>query len=154
MLMASAVLTSCEKSTEKMADQITARTHKEKVATDDHEKAGEHGDAAASLELNNGKKWETNAGMQPYIIEQEKLIEGYASEKGDYKTLAANLHAANEKLIKSCTMTGKSHDILHIWLTGHLKNIDLLGKTDSDEEADRLVGELEHSMATYHEYFE
>jgi hypothetical protein len=36
----------------------------------------------------------------------------------------------------------------------HMKKIELLAKTDNKTEADRLAEELEHSMVTYHQYFE
>jgi hypothetical protein len=154
MMMAFAALTACEKSNEKVAEQVAEKAYKEKTATDDHSATGDHASETAGLELDNGKKWKTNAEMLPYIQEQEKLIEAYDKEKGEFKTLASNLSTANQKLIKSCTMTGKSHDVLHVWLMDHMKKIELLAKTDNKTEADRLAEELEHSMVTYHQYFE
>jgi len=91
--------------------------------------------------------------MLPFIQEQERLIKAYDSDKGDYKKLATDLNSANEKLIKSCTMTGKSHDVLHVWLTDHMKNIGLLGKAANKAEADQITDALEDSMETYHQYF-
>lgn len=150
-----AVVVSCEKKQEEHAEHMTT----EQTTVDDHSehadeaKADDHADANANLELDNGKKWKTNPEMLPFIQEQEKLIKAYDSDTGDYKKLAADLNSANEKLIKSCTMTGKPHDVLHVWLTDHMKNIDLLGKAVNKEEADHISDALEDSMETYHQYF-
>ena len=92
--------------------------------------------------------------MLPFINEQEKLLDNFDDDKDDYKILAANLNSANQKLIKSCTMTGKSHEILHVWLTDHMKNIDLLANAKDKIEAEKIIDELEKSMENYHQFFE
>lgn len=113
----------------------------------------DHSDSTAQLELDNGKKWTTNPEMLPYITEQKQLIDGYNSDNGDYKKLASDLNSANEKLIKSCKMKGQPHDVLHVWLTDHMKNIDLLGKATDQKDAENIVNRLEDSMETYNKYF-
>ncbi len=151
-----AMLTSCEK---KEAVDRSDHTQNEQTATaeaedhnDDADHA-EHANSTAGLELDNGNKWKTNTEMVPFIQEQERLLEAFDDDRDDYKVLASNLSAANEKLIKSCTMTGKSHDVLHVWLTDHMKNIDLLSKAANKEEADRITDALDNSLDTYHKYF-
>ncbi len=144
------MLTSCEKKQSETVDHSDHATT-EQVATENHD---DHANTNVALELDNGNKWKTNAEMLPFIQEQERLLEAYDDDKDDYKVLATNLNAANEQLIKSCTMTGKSHDVLHVWLTDHMKNIDLLAKATTKEEADRITDELDHSMETYHQYFD
>jgi len=155
-LLGLAVVVSCEKKQENHTEHITT----EQTAADHHSehadeaKSEEHTDVSANLELDNGKKWKTNTEMLPFIQEQERLIKGYDSDKGDYKKLAADLTSANEKLIKSCTMTGKSHEVLHAWLTNHMNTIQQLAKTNNKAEAEKLTEALEHSMESYHHYFE
>ena len=142
-LLGLAIVVSCEKKQENHAEHMTT----EQTAADDHAEhaqeatADDHADASANLELDNGKKWKTNTEMLPFIQEQEKLIDAYDSDTGDYKKLAADLNSANEKLIKSCTMTGKSHDVLHVWLTNHMNTIQQLAKTENKEEAKQLSEE-------------
>lgn len=114
----------------------------------------EHSFATSKIELDNGKKWKTNVEMHPFILEQEQLLDEFESDKDDYKKLATDLKASNDKLIKSCTMKGKSHDVLHVWLTDHMKLMDDLSKTESPKEAERIVGHLEDSMENFHIYFE
>ena len=149
-----ALIVSCDKK----QDEHAEHTATEQNVSNNHEHAEEaqsdgHANTVAGLELNNGKKWKTNTEMLPFIQEQEKLINAFDSDTGDYKKLAEDLSYANDRLIKSCTMTGKSHDVLHVWLSSHMKNIDLLGKAANREEADQITDALEESMETYHHYF-
>lgn len=150
-----AVAVSCDKKQEEHSDRIIS----EQSTSDshaDHDGQAQSEDRAgtpAGLELDNGKKWNTNTEMLPFIKEQERLIEGFDSDTGDYKKLAADLNSANDKLIKSCTMKGKSHDVLHVWLTDHMKNIDLLAKAGNRDEANQITDALKNSMEVYHQYF-
>lgn len=152
-----AVLTACEKKQQGTSETIETtaqKDHGDHADAPETTVADEHADATAGLELDNGKKWKTNTEMLPFILEQEKLIKAYDDDKDDYKILAAGLSAANDRLIKSCTMTGKSHDVLHVWLTNHMDKIQQLAKTENKQDAERLSEDLEHSMETYHQYFE
>lgn len=157
-----ALLTSCEKKQTETVDHSNHEAQTEQVTEsseaaedhDDHAEHAEHANTIAGLELDNGNKWKTNTEMVPFIQEQERLLEAFDDDRDDYKVLATNLNAANEKLIKSCTMTGKSHDVLHVWLTDHMKNIDLLSKAPNKAEADKITDALDHSMELYHQYFQ
>lgn len=146
-----AMLTSCEK---KEAVNHSDHTQTEQTATAEADNHAEHNDATATLELDNGSKWKTNAEMLPFINEQEKLLTAYDAATGDFNKLGTDLMAANQGLVESCTMTGKSHDVLHVWLSEHMKKADLLAKSTDKTAADQLVNELKHSMETYHQYFE
>lgn len=149
-----AMLTSCDKKQTDAVDHSEHTAQTENAATENHDDHADHADTNVGLVLDNGNKWKTNTEMLPFIQEQERLLDAYDDNKDDYKVLAANLNSANEKLIKSCTMTGKSHDVLHVWLTDHMRNIDLLAKATTKEEADKVTDALEHSMETYHQYFD
>ncbi len=153
VIMGVGILTSCDKKQTDTVDHSEHTTH-EHIAVEDHDDHADHADTSVGLVLDNGNKWKTNPEMLPFIQEQERLLENYANDKDDYRVLASDLNSANEKLIKSCTMTGKSHDVLHVWLTDHMRNIDLLAKATTKEEADKVTDALEHSIETYHQYFE
>ncbi|MDX9705319.1 MAG: hypothetical protein RBT46_06395, partial [Weeksellaceae bacterium] len=60
----------------------------------------------------------------------------------------------NKKLIKSCTMEGQSHEELHKWLYPHIELLDALEVAENTESAAKIVEELQHSFATYHQYFD
>ncbi|MCZ2085492.1 MAG: hypothetical protein LC112_14590 [Flavobacteriales bacterium] len=152
-----AIVMSCEKKQETVTDQnssmaATEQNVSEEHATDDHEKSDDH-EEGVKLELNNGAKWPVNNEMKPFITETESQLNAYKTETGDYKMLATNLSATNDNLVKSCTMTGKSHDVLHAWLAPHMKDIEKLKNAEDREHANKIVGELKQSMDKYHEYF-
>ncbi|ROI09916.1 hypothetical protein EGI11_03940 [Chryseobacterium sp. H3056] len=155
-LLGLAVIVSCEKKNEtattENSEMHAEHAESEKNAAEAAEKSDDH-DESAELTLDNGKKWVVNEEMKPYVAEMEDQLEQYKPESGDYKLLAANLIASNDNLVKSCTMTGKSHDVLHVWLTDHIKELKKLQKAPNREEANDTVKELKESMAEYHEYF-
>lgn len=150
-LLGLAVVVSCEKKQEEQVENVTT----EQTTNDEHadkEKADDH-DESAKLELNNGEKWTMNAEMKPFINEMETQVNAYEPENGDFKTLGKNLSDTNDQLIKSCTIKGTPHDVLHAWLMPHMEEIDKLKKAENREEANHIVGELKESMEKYHQYF-
>lgn len=155
-LLGLAIVISCEKKQETVTDQndkmATEQNASDEHATEDHEKS-EDQDESVKLQLNKGEKWEVNNEMKPFITETETLLSNYKPENGDYTILATNLNATNEKLVKSCTMTGVPHENLHIWLAPHMKEIEKLQKADKREDANKIVEELKESMEKYHLYF-
>jgi len=120
------------------------------VSCNSHQKS--HSDG---ISLNNGEKWIVNAEMKPHIQEGKEILEAYQADGGsDYKALAEQLERANAELIKSCTMEGESHNQLHNWLLPHMKLITKLEESKSQEEAEKIIEELEESLETYEKYFE
>lgn len=157
-LLGLAIVVSCEKKQEDHADHADHATTETQATTDEHAKtddvatSDEHNEDV-KLELNNGEKWTMNAEMKPFIAEMEKQINAYKPETDDYKTLGADLNKTNEGLIKSCTIKGTPHDVLHAWLMPHMQEIDKLTKAENKEKANEIVKDLKESMEKYHEYF-
>ncbi|QOW08987.1 hypothetical protein Q73A0000_00795 [Kaistella flava (ex Peng et al. 2021)] len=151
-----AIVVSCEKKQEEHVEHEHTTTEQtatdEHVSNDEHATAEEH-DESVKLDLNNGAKWPVNSEMKPHIAEMETQLNAYKPKNGDFKMLGTNLSATNDKLVKSCTMTGTPHDVLHAWLAPHMKEIDKLKKAENREDANKIVGELKQSMDTYHTYF-
>lgn len=112
-------------------------------------------DTDAVINLNDGKKWEINEEMRPFLKKGNDILSSYVSEnKTDYKALAKDLKEQNTKLIKSCNMKGQSHDELHKWLHPHMKLIKDLGNAENEKEAEEIVGLLEESFDAYNKYFD
>lgn len=110
--------------------------------------------SGGSLHLNNGEKWEVNAEMKPAIEAGNKILSEYLAQQGiDYKKLAEDLKNQNDKLIKSCTMKGESHDVLHQWLHPHMKLVEQLADAEDAQKAATIVAQLEQSFNTYQQYF-
>ena len=136
------LLTSCANKSDKHA-------HDESATTQQHE------EESKTLYLNNGEKWLVNEEMKPYILDAESILNSYvANGTNDYKQLATQLKEKNAALIKSCTMSGESHEVLHIWLHPHLALTDSLMQASSIEEANKTITALQNSLTSYHAYFQ
>ncbi|WP_187263584.1 hypothetical protein [Pontibacter beigongshangensis] len=133
-------------------------------STSDKTRAGEvaapveehhsHENSDQALELNNGEKWLVNDEMKPFVHKSEQILQDYSAAKAtDHVVLAEQLKNENNALIKSCTMTGKSHEELHKWLHPHMELIEALSKEADKEQASMLVSDLKTSFNTYHAYF-
>jgi len=107
------------------------------------------------IELNNGQKWAVNEEMKPHIEQGYVILTTYLSEGGtDNEKLAKDLQEQNSKLIRSCTMDGKSHDELHKWLHPHLELVKELSKAKTPDEVSEVTDKLEASYDLYVQYFE
>ncbi len=107
------------------------------------------------IQLNQGARWLVNAEMKPFVVAGSRLLDDFIAQNGtDYKALAKNLGVENDKLIKSCTMTGKSHDELHKWLHPHLELVKQLAEAKDEAAAHVLVDKLKKSYLLYSEFFE
>ncbi|MBB6463949.1 hypothetical protein [Flammeovirga kamogawensis] len=107
-----------------------------------------------NLVLNNGDKWVVDAGMNSSIKKAEELLHTFnQSQIKNYKKLASDLEEQNNILIKSCTMSGKSHDMLHHWLLPNIKLIKQLSEANNLEREEEIVKELNTSYDTFNNYF-
>jgi hypothetical protein len=107
------------------------------------------------IELDNGSKWQINSEMMPHLNASQQLVSRFATKKvDDYKLLAKELKANNEALIKSCTMTGKSHDELHKWLHPYMGMINDLSKVKTEEEGSQMLNKIKDSFEMFNQHFE
>lgn len=107
-----------------------------------------------TLQLNNGEKWNVNEEMTPYLKGMQGALLSYDVAEGDYTMLAETLHGYNKKLIKSCTMDGKSHDQLHVWLHPYLELTDALSKAKTADDAAQIVLKIKSSFETFNQHFQ
>lgn len=110
--------------------------------------------ASADLSLNSGERWEmddhTRAMSQKM---QETFFTADHSSLEGLNAAGSTLENQMQELIAGCTMTGKAHEQLHLFLNEHIPTIDALSKADdyasARENAIRLKGQLE----TYQKHF-
>lgn len=115
-----------------------------------------HSNHQGKLELNQGEKWKVNEEMTPHIQKGKLILEEYMQDENasDYKQLAKDIEEQNNQLIKSCTMKGAAHDALHQWLVPHLDLVKDLKKASNEEDAKKIIGQLEASYQNYEKYFQ
>lgn len=140
----SALFFSCKNNTKSNPQEKLVQTEKnEKEALQSDE-----------LQLNSNAKWSVNEEMKPYVLKGEESVNTYLQTKNtDYISLAKQLKELNEKLIKSCTMEGPSHDELHKWLHPHLEMVAVLESAPNADKAKEKVEQIAISYQTYHLYF-
>lgn len=145
-LFMSSFIVSCENtSNEKSEEQAETLTHEEI----------QHNNEVQTLELNDGEKWTVNTEMKPFVINGAQLVNNYVTNNSnDYKALTTRLEEENNRLISSCTMDGKSHEVLHEWLHPHLELVKKLSKAETNEEVNEIVEQLKKSYELYSQYFQ
>lgn len=137
---------SCNSSPEKTDGDATVTLHEE-----EHH----HDDSVEAIELNDGQKWQVNEEMKPFVEAGESSLTTFLNTSStDFTALAKQLKEQDDALIKSCTMTGKSHDELHKWLHPHLELVEALSKATNEQQASELTAQLKKSFDTYHQYFQ
>ena len=98
----------------------------------------------------NGERWvatpETTAGIH-YMLDLVK--KGESENSIDYKALKENLDKEFNTILEKCTMTGESHDQLHVYLLPLKAKFDKLNSNSNKEE----VEDIKNYLLTYHDYF-
>lgn len=135
-------------------EKIDDHSQHETTMTDHDQDEHHYNESAESIELNDGERWVVNEEMKPYVAKTEELLKEYNSETDSHVELSERLTEQNNELIRSCTMTGKSHDELHKWLHPHMETVQALGEAESQEEAEKIHADLKQSIDTYHTYFQ
>ena len=106
----------------------------------------------SSLELNQGKKWLINPEMLPHLKVAKAEVNNF--KRSDFKKLALSLENHNQKLIKSCTMKGESHDMLHVWLHPYLELVEELKHANNVDESLELTQKIKKAFINFDLYFE
>lgn len=105
--------------------------------------------------LNNGTKWEANPETNTGIATMSKLVaETKTHYMEDYRNLGNALNEVKNSIVKECTMTGASHDNLHVFLHPLIQKIELLQKTDNTDAAAKIKESINGHLKSYYTYFD
>lgn len=106
------------------------------------------------LTFNNGHKWGVNAETEQGVKNMDSLIKEFeASGFKNFKTLGDNLFKETGYIIKNCTMTGESHDQLHVVLVPMLDEISILRASQSAAQNQRAFTNLQELIQAYFKHF-
>ena len=106
------------------------------------------------LTLNEGKKWNLDDSTRANIKAIKQVFEKAAKETGpDYITLAGQLQAAANKMVSECKMSGKDHEMLHVWLENYLSALKELKSPDAGAQKAAFNKIGEH-LNSFDQYFE
>ncbi len=117
-----------------------------------------HAEHASGLQLtlDEGEKWPVDehtrvsaARLTELVGDSEPLL-----SVEDARTLAEELDEELDSLVKGCTMTGRAHEQLHVFLVALFPKVEEL-KTRTDVEDLRIArAEIGALLAAYEEHFE
>ncbi len=110
------------------------------------------------VELNNGKKWKsdaiTTANISSFNQQAEQARHIDAKEISAYNQAGDGMQKQLDKLVSECRMQGADHEALHKWLTPLFSKVSLLKKTSNIKEASSLIQEIYNHVNSFSNYFE
>lgn len=127
-------------------------------AADAHH-AHEHGGAAATLQLNEGKPWPTDAPLRQAMGEINRAlakalpaIHRQQFADGDYQALAATVHQRVAYVVDHCKLDAQADAMLHLVIAELLAGAEIMeGKTASPRH-DGAV-RVRAALKSYGKYF-
>lgn len=107
------------------------------------------------IQLDHGSKWLANAETTLGVSKMLSALNGFnGSSVSAYQALGDDLNDLKNTIVKECTMTGPSHDNLHVWLHPLIEKIEALQNTDSEASGVQRVHDIEQHLNGYYEFFE
>ncbi|WP_051303426.1 hypothetical protein [Psychromonas aquimarina] len=106
------------------------------------------------LRLNNGEQWNMDVHTRTISQKMKKtFLDTDHSTQENLNALGVKLQKQVNELIVGCTMNGKSHDQLHIFLNSQIPTINALALADNYNSARALEIQLKGQFETYQKYF-
>lgn len=121
-----------------------------------HQATQEDHSTALELTLNNGEKWPTDEHTRLSAARMVARVGGAAKmqSRQDAVALAKDLDAELETLIAGCTMTGKAHDQLHVFLVALFPKVAALKEQTELTDLQHTRAELNSLFVAYAQHFE
>lgn len=121
-----------------------------------HQSTKEDHAAALELTLNNGEKWPTDEHTRLSAARMATRVDGAANmhSRQDAIALAKDLDAELETLVAGCTMTGKAHDQLHVFLMALFPKVAALKEQTELAELQHTREEISSLFVAYAQHFE
>lgn len=158
MAMLVFILSSCNNKKESHAME---QNNQKKIEVVSHENNETHEASSVlnnnwmnEIQIDNGSKWEANIETTDGVNDMLKLISETKTETiEDYLSLADKLNIRKNTLVKECTMTGPSHDNLHVFLHPLIEKIDLLLDTKNTKKGAEVLKSITDNLNAYNSFF-
>lgn len=114
----------------------------------------EHAAAATALSLDNGDKWLMDEHTRNKMTEMEGAF--YSADHGNQaslNTLGMRMSQDVEELVAGCTMQGKAHEQLHVFLTDYIPTVQAMSSADTLESARANAIKLKGQLDNYKKHF-
>lgn len=151
----SAILIGCNENKVKTSSDAPAQSEVVHTNETAHHDSPLDNSWTKEIELDNGKKWEANKETNIGVEKMLNIIkERDPRTLNEYHEMASQLNDQKNFVVKECTMTGPSHDNLHIFLHPLIEKIDALGKVENVEEGSEIVESVKENLEAYFNYFQ
>lgn len=106
------------------------------------------------LSLNNGDRWNMDEHTRTMSQKMKNtFFDADHSAQASLNAVGMELQAQMKELIAGCTMQGKAHDQLHIFLNDHIPTISALSEADDYNSARTSAIQLKGQFEAYQTYF-
>jgi hypothetical protein len=122
-----------------------------------HDQAPGHAESASplALTLDGDARWQMDTHTREVVARtRASLASADVHDAASAAALGDTLQEQLDQLITGCTMTGASHDQLHVFLTAWMPEVAALRKTTELEEGKARIGRLEAMLEQYGRHFE
>lgn len=115
----------------------------------------EHKGGSASLQLNDGEKWEADSSTKAGVKAMKRIMEEAPSSDSlqAHHELGDTLKSEFERIFEHCSMEGPGHEQLHHFLLPIKKDIQGLHSEDL-EQAKGAKASIEKRLPKFEKYFE
>jgi len=109
---------------------------------------------ALQLVLNDGERWQMDEHTRKMMAEMEAVFAAadhanQASLNAAGRTMAQQI----EDLVVGCTMDGKAHEQLHIFLGDYIPTVNALASAEGPEQASELAHNIQAQLDNYRKHF-
>lgn len=106
------------------------------------------------IQLDEGKKWEADLETTAGVNKMSEIMENHNPKTvQDFHAMAEELNQQKNYIVKECTMTGPSHDNLHVFLHPLIEKINALLKVERVEKAQEITKSIQSNIEAYYNYF-
>lgn len=110
------------------------------------------------LTLNNGEKWKIDESTRFHTSNLVKIVEEFENQNStnldSYHKFADKMLLELQELINKCTMDGKDHDALHLWLEPVLNETKSIKNSDNINNISKSSAILIKDVKKFNNYFE
>lgn len=128
------------------------------TAHDSHAHSHEQHAAAVSTELqlalNAGERWQMDDHTRKMMVEMEAVFAAADHlNQVSLNTAGKTMSRQIEELVVGCTMEGKAHEQLHIFLGDYIPAVNALASAESPDTARELALNIHAQLDNYKKHF-
>lgn len=120
-----------------------------------HDHSTHHAAEAQHLELNHGKKWETDANLR---LGMERIRDALATDgkmsAGQYLALAQNVNKQISFIVQNCRLDKQTDSMLHLVLADLVAGADAISASSDEHSMHHGAEKISNALKDYGSFFE